>query len=161
MNYTGVGSRETPPEILAVMTRLAEKLRAFGYVLRSGGAVGADQAFERGAGTRKNIFYAGDATPAAIAMAAKIHPAWSRCSDYAKRLHGRNMFQVLGASLSEPSAFLICWTPDGAVGGSDCSIKTGGTATAIRAASAHGVPVYNLRRAEYLAKIMDYLGGAS
>lgn len=159
MNYTGVGSRKTPPEILAVMTRLAQKLRAFGYVLRSGGAIGADQAFERGAGTQKNIFYAGDATPEAIAVAAKLHLAWSRCSDYAKRLHGRNMFQVLGASLSEPSAFLICWTPDGAVKGDDCTRETGGTATAIRAASAHGVPVYNLQRPEDLAKVMSYLEG--
>lgn len=46
--YTGIGSRETPPEIKEVMTAIGFKLAAEGWTLRSGGAYGADQAFEEG-----------------------------------------------------------------------------------------------------------------
>lgn len=54
--YTGVGSRQAPPAILTVMTTLAHCLAAKGWVLRSGGADGADTAFEAGAGARKEIY---------------------------------------------------------------------------------------------------------
>lgn len=48
MFYTGIGSRETPPEILAEMIKIGDALRAKGFILRSGGAPGADTAFETG-----------------------------------------------------------------------------------------------------------------
>jgi len=50
--YTGVGSREIPNEIIALMKRVSSKLSKSGWVLRSGGAVGADSAFESGANKR-------------------------------------------------------------------------------------------------------------
>ncbi|NYZ25158.1 hypothetical protein HND93_36125, partial [Azospirillum sp. ROY-1-1-2] len=59
MHYAGIGSRETPPAVLEVMAAVGERLAQLGWVLRSGGAVGADQAFERGCdrvGGRKEIF---------------------------------------------------------------------------------------------------------
>lgn len=46
--YTGVGSRETPEEIIKVMVALGRKLADDGWILRSGAAPGADQAFELG-----------------------------------------------------------------------------------------------------------------
>src|SRR4051794_35199053 len=53
--YTGIGSRQTPAEVLALMTRIAQALDAEGYILRSGEAAGADTAFAQGA-TRREIF---------------------------------------------------------------------------------------------------------
>jgi predicted Rossmann fold nucleotide-binding protein DprA/Smf involved in DNA uptake len=51
--YAGIGSRETPKDICDIMTQLAIKLANNGWVLRSGGAKGADRSrFE------KEIFYA-------------------------------------------------------------------------------------------------------
>ena len=46
MTYAGVGSRETPPAILKKMTAVAAMLSGRGYKLQSGGAIGADMAFE-------------------------------------------------------------------------------------------------------------------
>lgn len=46
--YTGIGSRETPYEIQDLMKRIAFKLAENGWLLRSGGAEGADTAFENG-----------------------------------------------------------------------------------------------------------------
>ena len=47
MKYAGIGSRRTPPELLDEMEVLGRQLAIADYVLRSGGAKGADSAFER------------------------------------------------------------------------------------------------------------------
>lgn len=155
--YTGVGSRKTPESIKNIMTRLAKKLAADGWILRSGGAEGADKAFEAGAGSAKEIFYAADATAAAMLEAARFHPAWDRCSPYAQRLHGRNALQVLGRNLDSPSTFLVCWTPDGCTTHAWRTIETGGTGTAISIADYHEVEVLNLARPEHLERAIKYL----
>lgn len=57
--YAGIGSRRTPDDVLEVMSRFAALLGANGYILRSGGAAGADSAFEEGAseaGGKTEIF---------------------------------------------------------------------------------------------------------
>lgn len=142
--YTGIGSRRTPNTVLNTMTHIAMLLRREGYILRSGGAEGADSAFERGARESKRIFYAEDATNVAIRIASKHHPAWNRCSDYVKMLHGRNVMQILGRDLKTPSEFVICWTPDGCVGPGRTK-QTGGTGTAIEIAWKHKIPIFNMR----------------
>jgi hypothetical protein len=47
--YAGIGSRATPDDVLEVMSRFAALVGSHGYILRSGGADGADSAFEDGA----------------------------------------------------------------------------------------------------------------
>lgn len=47
--YTGIGSRETPPEVISIMEDAGFRLARIGFVLRSGKAAGADAAFQRGA----------------------------------------------------------------------------------------------------------------
>src|SRR4030095_10380993 len=46
--YAGIGSRETPPHICQALERIGSALASIGFTLRSGGARGADQAFEAG-----------------------------------------------------------------------------------------------------------------
>jgi predicted Rossmann fold nucleotide-binding protein DprA/Smf involved in DNA uptake len=46
--YAGIGSRSTPPETLPLIESIAARLAEKGWVLRSGGADGADSAFEKG-----------------------------------------------------------------------------------------------------------------
>lgn len=149
--YTGIGSRQTPPEVLQLMTQIAHKLELAGLILRSGGAVGADLAFEHGVkdDANKSIYYASDATQEAIDLASNLHPAWYRCSDYARKLHGRNCMQVLGANLDTPSRFVICWTPNAQV--------VGGTATAIALAKQRGIKVYNLANQKVRQWFADWL----
>jgi len=144
--YTGVGSRKTPTHVLELMTRIAEKCYRLGYILRSGGADGADLAFEAGAGFQKEIYLAAHCTPEAEMLASKYHPAWNRCSVFARKLHGRNAFQVLGKGLDTPSMCLVCWTPDGCESHAERSIETGGTGTAISIANAYNVPIFNLQQ---------------
>lgn len=144
--YAGIGSRETPTEILDLMKSLAQFLSA-DFTLRSGGAKGADLAFEAGAAS-KEIFLAADATPAAMETVAKYHPAFQWLTPSTQKLMARNAMQVLGADLHTPVEFVLCWTPDGAT--STTSAATGGTGQAIRIANAHGIPVWNLKQADHL-----------
>ena len=161
--YTGVGSRNTPNDVLTLMGHIARKMSAFNFGQRTGDADGADKAF-RDAAYEANVFTpnwldpmntdweppipevyrAADCTPQAMAIAAQFHPAWHKCSDYVRKLHGRNAFQILGLSLNDPSKYCICWTPDGCISHATRKYQTGGTGTAISIADAYNVPVVNL-----------------
>jgi SLOG cluster4 family len=112
--YAGIGSQRTPGDVLELMRTIAVALARRGWVLRSGGAPGADQAFAAGAraagGTIELYLpwtaFAGQAgahlarpTRAAYRLAARHHPAWERLDGRARALHARNAHQVLGAGL--------------------------------------------------------------
>jgi hypothetical protein len=150
------------------MERIAARLAALGWILRTGGAEGSDQAFERGAGAGKGavgIFlpwpgYNGydeavltAPSREALELAATLHPAWGSLSQGVQKLMARNSHQVLGTHLDSPVTCVICWTPDGADHEQECGPKTGGTGQAIRLASRRGIPVINLARAGALEKI--------
>lgn len=163
MTYAGIGSRKTPPAVLHTMKRIAERLEDRGYTLRSGGADGADKAFESGC-LRKEIFLpwpgfnGNDSSlnsPSAKAseVAAAVHPVFSRLSDAAKKLMARNSHQILGADLRSPVDFVVCWTPDGAESERERTPETGGTGQAIALASRWGIPVFNLARPDALQRI--------
>jgi len=156
--YTGVGSRNTPAHILDLMTKLAVKLFQQQYVLRSGGAKGVDSAFEKGASWYE-IYYANDATTESMELAGQYHPKWDACKEWARKLHGRNAFQVLGDDLRTPSKFVLCWTPDGAINHRERSITTGGTGTAISIASAYNIPVYNFQRYDHYMIALKWING--
>jgi hypothetical protein len=161
--YAGIGSRETPQDILYWMYEYAAQLADCGWWLRSGGAPGADSAFENGANLQavprmgrnafKQIFLPWDGfqnryvsedpahifTPpsdAAYEVAAQYHPAWQRCSNAARSLHARNSHIILGPALSYPVKFVMCWTPRGEGGG--------GTGQGIRVAKAWKIPVVDM-----------------
>lgn len=145
--YTGIGSRETPPDIIGKMIGIGLKLNTLGYTLRSGGAEGADSAFELKAGTNKEIYLPWVGfnnnpsklyypTNEAFELAKTIHPVWDILTVGGKKLHARNMHQVLGMDLKTPSSFLVCWTKNGTV--------IGGTASAMKLAKKNNIPIYNL-----------------
>lgn len=149
MTYSGIGSRETPPDILSKIEQIASYFASLGWILRSGAADGADYAFEKGCDKnngRKEIYlpwrgfnghpsrllYTEDARE----MASMIHPGWMWLKDGARSLHARNCHQVLGWDLKTPSDFVVCWTQDGAF--------RGGTATALTIARKNNIPIFNL-----------------
>ena len=152
----GVGSRNTPPDVLELMMKIMRKLNSLGYTLRSGGAKGADTAFECCA-EKKEIFYANDATDKAMDIAKQFHPAWGYCQNWAKRLHGRNAFQVLGRDLKTPASFVICWTPCASITHAERTRRTGGTGTAISIANHNGIPVYNLARDDHRVRLEKFV----
>jgi len=152
--YTGIGSRSTPKILEPILFGIAKKLEENDFILRSGGADGADKFFELGALSnlgRSQIFlpwkffnYSHSSlfniNPQAFTIAKQIHPNWNVLTDNSKKLHARNVHQVLGEHLNSPSLFLICWTPNGKI--------IGGTATAINLAKEYNIPVFNLGKSD-------------
>lgn len=134
MYYTGIGSRNTPEDILELMSKIAKKLETLGYTLRSGGANGADKAFENGVENLKEIYLPWknfnnnnseffNVSDKARDLASKFHPNWSNLKFSVKNLMGRNAYQVLGYNLDKKSEFVICWTPDGCESNKTRSVK--------------------------------------
>lgn len=166
--FAGIGSRKTPPDILELMTKIAATLSNEGYILRSGGAIGADTAFEKGTKDKTinrniprnvEIFKAQDCKPWAIEMVKQYLPNDRKNFDtwqpYVQNLLGRNVMQILGQDGKSPVEFVICWTPSLVYTDS----SAGGTGYAIRCALAHNIPIINLYDNNCLKLAKGYLNG--
>ena len=168
VKYAGIGSRETTDEALNTMHQIAKELSSRGWMLRSGNADGADKAFQNGNDGVAEIFLPWDGYNSlsrscsgvkvgtdlstyvqAERIASMSHPAWDRCSQGARKLHTRNVFIVLGATLTEPVDCVICWTKDGTA--------SGGTGQAIRLAEFLKIPVFNLYHSDTLTQLEKFV----
>lgn len=190
MTYTGIGSRSTPIVVLNLMTEIGSYFGKHGVTLRSGGAIGADSAFEAGcdfAGGPKEIFFPsrefnnrsalsqtnlyymggpGVNTELAMICAERVWNKrslpvqWNKLKEYTKLLMARNCFQVLGAQLSNPTKLIICWTEDGEA--------SGGTGQAISMAHqinmnkklSYVIPILNLQKESHREVITNVLKGS-
>jgi len=161
---TGIGSRNIPIDMIQVIKYISGQLLNEDAILRSGGARGADTAFEieyreknreslleiylpsnGGSNPINNRF---DCTTFpnwndAMSMAEYYHPGWKRLGSFAKALMARNCYQVLGKDLNTPSSYVVCWTPDGSDGSTTTKL-TGGTGQALRIAYDYKIPIINL-----------------
>ena len=151
--FAGVGSRETPENILQDMKSISSILEEMGYCLKSGGAKGADTWFARGINTaqiwlpwesfnnwerNENHDYKviEENDQFANEMVNKFHPVGKTLRGKTRLLMMRNTYQVLGFGGEPNSQFVICWTSDGEA--------SGGTVQAIRIANHYNIPVYNM-----------------
>lgn len=146
MIYAGIGSRQTPTPILERMEEISKSFNEKGYMLRSGGAVGADTAFSKHS-TNKEIFipwngfnglweddqhfvvHDPDVLQEAESIMKTLHPNYHALGVAARKLHTRNVFQILGADLKTPVDLVVYWAPKGAG-----NTVLGGTATAVKLA---------------------------
>lgn len=170
--YTGIGSRETPKDILELMEKIALKLKEGGLTLRSGGAPGADTYFHKGASSSADIYLPWNGFNScwenqstafkdvsnytnkemACEIAGKIHPAWGNCNRVVRKFHTRNVYQILGADLRQPSRFVIYWAPE-----KDGKIS-GGTATAVNLAKKENIQTFNLLFEENRNRVTNFIG---
>ncbi len=174
MTYAGIGSRETPQEILDLMTKAAEYLDGLGYTLRSGAADGADTAFEKGA-TKKEIFKGFDpAGETEVKIAHEIHPdlkgamnasknkkikaklaegatqqeaekSGERSAWAVQNLMARNTNQVFGKNLDSSVDFVLFYAKE-----TDNPLRPkGGTGQAVEMARRKGIPTINMADANW------------
>lgn len=168
--YAGIGARKTPSNVLEYMELQGKLLAEKGYILRSGGAKGADSAFERGCDSvfgKKQIWSSRNRHEWKInqwVIPIVSDVCWERdfltMKLHIRRLIGRNTYQIYGdPHLFEDcikSEFVLYWSqPEN---GENCS---GGTRYAIRMAIAAGIPCFNLynQKAEYEAAFKYVFGG--
>ncbi len=172
--YTGVGARETPDNILDKMLSYGTAFAKSGFTLRSGGAKGADSAFEIGAingGGGREIYLPWkningnpsshfNVSEEAFEIAEKVYGRrWDSLSIGVQSMMGRNIHQVLGENVDTPSSFVLCWTPDGAITHLDRSRATGGTGQTIACASLYDIPVFNLYNTRDEDLLLDFVAG--
>jgi len=160
IRFAGVGSRDTPAPVLALMREVSASLAEEGWRLRTGEAVGADSAFREGAeavGRAGDIFTIKlrpdipgsifDLRPVHLRMLNSVHPKPERLSETGRKLMARNGSQVFGTDFTEPSDLVICWTVGGKGGG--------GTGQAIRLARSVAIPVLDLGLPEHSGMSAD------
>lgn len=184
MIYCGIGSRITPISILNLMTEIGMYLSSYGWVLRSGGAEGADTAFEQGH----------DTTPGSVkeiylpAKHYRQHPSelylehdsvddigaeriggyvwkkrtdrtceWQSLKPFTKANMVRDVLQVLGKDIKSECDVVICWTQDGkASGGTGMAMWT---AQYITELTGRRIPIINLQNESHRQAIKDTMKG--
>lgn len=176
--YSGIGSRETPNEILDDMFVLGVWFAELGYTLRSGNANGADVAFGRGCdyvdgnseiylpydnfngGCRNSIHVKNSkllkrASTIMKSLKSQMYTWNSRNTPY----HQRNVFQVIGVNLNTQSSFVVCYTDTGAETEKQVIERndTSGTSTAITLADRLSIPVVNMYNKDWLSRIENIL----
>ena len=171
--YAGVGSRATPREVLAGMSDVAQVLGDAGLALSTGGADGADRAFEAGAlrtdapvtvhtpwpgynGYRPgrdpesdiDVIHpgAGDAVRGLsfLHLARKHHPAWDRCRRGVRALFLRNVSILAGALDHDGTVLPVRAVIAWTSNGRAHGREAGGTGHTLRVAAELGIPVLNL-----------------
>jgi len=163
--YAGIGPRNTPDYAQATMTAIADELQKRNWLLRSGRALSADQAFEIGAKDKKEIFlpwegYNGAYTDGGcfkhckptdrqVEIAMDAHPAWDKCSDTAKLLLCRNVPIMLGQTLTKPVDCVVTWLPK--------AHYAGGTRHALNIASLYGIPVFDVGIPADILALSDFI----
>lgn len=165
--YAGIGSREIPDDINQEFTRIGQLLASHGLTLRSGGADGADRAFEAGCDiaqgnkeiwlpwanfndNKSDLVLESPIPSKVVEIASHIYSRWDSCSQVSKQLHARNVYQILGHDLSTPVDYVVGWS-------SREVTDTGGTMFGIHLALEWDIPVYNFyepsRREAFMTKL--------
>lgn len=185
--YTGVGSRETPKDILEFIEQVGYWLAQRGYTGRSGSAEGADKAFEKGfydylySQQTQNVSVGFEAylpwkgfsdiqpdqyhivTPnlpnyqEAVDIVSQIHPAWNKLGRGARALHTRNVYQVLGTDLQHKSCVLFCYAQPTRNKRGIITGVKGGTNTAVQLAMQHNIPIYNFYLETDIIKVKNMM----
>jgi hypothetical protein len=145
MTYAGIGSRQTPQEVLNQMTQVAKELASKGYTLNTGvtfrgGEEGADAAFSKGT-TKKNLFSPenqGSRTREQT-VAKEMHPNSGALSQGALKLMARNTNQVFGDNLNTPVDFVLFYANE-----TSGVRPQGGTGQAVEMARLKGIPTINM-----------------
>lgn len=143
MTYAGIGSRETPAEVLKEMAQAVKELDKLGFTANTGDAKGADKTVRDNA-TKKNVFTPADATSFTREIAREIHPAPQALEKKGGLdLMARNTNQVFGKDLDTPVDFVLAYDSSGWEGQGPRPQK-GGTLQAIDMAARKGIPVINM-----------------
>ncbi len=160
-----IGSRETPPDVLKWMERTGAAIVKAGYHIVSGNAVGADQAWVRGANSvdpsmvrlclpwltyeaaaihpQNAVTILDEDAPRSrryFDRAEAVHDAWHHMTPGGQRCHARNAMIVEGAL-----------TVFGFMSG------TGGTTSAFKIAELLGITTYNVRNPSVRLGVMEII----
>lgn len=179
--YAGIGSREAPQWALDLASTIGYELAKRGYTLRSGGASGMDEWFERGVYKwekengvcgreiwlpwhrfRANEHFCPKYTKTInskqvekngeLLIQCGILKHFRKMKPPVQKLHARNVFQITGDGSSLISEFVVFWAEIDING----EVK-GGTRTAVKLAKKMGIPVFNLNDPKRRVELLELL----
>lgn len=153
LSYAGIGPRNTPLEVCEQMVHVAKQMDEQGWIVRSGHAQGADQAWACGHAPENREIYlpwhsfnivgelpagfqVSPVTPQLEAVARVAHRGWDNLRQGGQKLMMRNVSIILGHNLDDPVQFVAYWSPQRKV--------QGGTGNAVHLASLYGIPSFNI-----------------
>jgi len=158
VRFAGAGHRKLPEQAVKEIQYLSSILSKAGFILNTGGAEGADEAFMKAMATyggktnvfipwegyrklkaiNRNVRIFADIPQKAYEVAAKYHPAWEKLGPKIRKLMARNVQLLMGKDLESKATFAVVW---GEVKGGQVK---GGTGHTVRTAVGEGIPVFNL-----------------
>lgn len=172
---TGIGTRTPPfddPELNETMRIFCHFAVKMGWLLRSGGAIGMDSWFEslwnsnkeiyihkpcvdnRRAGVDGAIYIGVGRVNKAKEIALGIHPNPKALKPTGVALHTRNIFQVLGENLDDPSDIIVYYAKFDNTG----EEITGGTRTAVVLGKQKQINHFNLILPDERTRLIEYVG---
>ena len=162
------GNETPPPMVEQALRRIVPELEKRGYVIRSGGMKGVENAVEEMArnvevhlpwkgfdGKESKFTYTSDE---AKEFAKRHHPMWDQAKPVIQTFCAKNVRLVLGKDLKSPTQILIIWSEDGAETTRERTAKTGLTGVALSVAAELRIPIFNLQRPDAEQRLMQYLG---
>lgn len=168
--FAGIGSRKIPASLETDIAEVCQSIFE-DFILRSGGADGADTMFERAFdlfGGKKEIYLPWKnfnnnnsslyVQPSeAYYIASQNHGNWRNLKEPVRKLMARNVMQILGMDLKTPSSFVLVWTPDGCESHKTRTKLTGGSGLAIAIASKNDIPVFNMKNFFWKECLTEFL----
>ena len=150
--YAGVGHRNTPENVRNMMTSIGSQLAQMGFILRSGNAIGADQAWEEEVTRKmKEIFIINRKHSCPFGIIPKFtqeqwdfvvrhyhggETAFIKQSEYVQQLFLRNLNILCGKHLDDKVDFVAYWHE-----GEHCN---GGTGHTVAMAKTLEIPCFNI-----------------
>lgn len=167
ISYAGIGSRSITEQEKLIIQKTASELSKKDILLYSGNAPGSDINFQIGSNCKcvlylpwKNFntaeydvnkcinhFIVGD-TKDGIESVLKFHPNPKSLSKGAKALMSRNFHQIVGYATFPQVSFVLCCANYKCV--EDKIQVDGGTGQAVRIANSLNIPVFNIRKPNWL-----------
>lgn len=165
--YAGIGNPDTPPDILAQMVKIAQKLSGMGYTVRTSGGGPADDTFETNTSqvevylpwknfNKKTSQYVRNHKDAP-SIVKPFHPTFDSMTDAVKAIIARHAHVILGPDLNTPVDFLICWSQDGIENGDKRSIKSGYMSIPVALAASRSIPVFNLKNVDAIGRFRNFI----
>ena len=185
VTYAGVGSRQTPENVLQLMNAIGRGFAGHKFKLRTGDAAGADFAFRSGA--IKKLAEELKLPPKEVAklvevyvpfmkgrltssyerrpdvdlldrlrdLANEFHPNPDALRGYGRSLQERNALQILGPRLDDPVDFLVGMLKPKALRRRPTDV--GGTGQAYRMAMKYNIPIFDLAPTTPQEKLVEAL----
>lgn len=164
--YTVAAPREMPAEVLEQFAKIARKMDALGYTVRTGGGDGADDIVAQNAAKIElylpwkkfngKVGVVEKPTEEAQALAKKAHPAYDKVKETVQLLIARASHLVLGTNLRDPVKFIVCYSEDGVEEAAKRTAKTGPAGQLITIAKEHNIPIFNLKNGNAMSRLVEF-----